>query len=392
MNVLQGTVDCRPEETGYDSSRLNVLHEHFKRLIDTEIIFGAQYTILHKGKIIANASLGRGSAFEQVDMKPDTVFKIASVTKPMTAVAIMQLVEAGLIRLDTRVAEVLPQFDKAPFQNIQIHHLLTHTSAISPDWGCFQEEGCPDAWDLIDIYAKAWDGEGEFDWVAAAISGGLHGEVGTRWQYSSIGFVILGEIITKVSGQYANDYLMEHIIKPLGMNETAFRPTVEMAKRAFPMGERDQKKLKDIMDGVPPRNADSFWAKIPSTGGGLWSTTRDLMKFSQMILNKGRLGDVRILGRKSVELMTTRQLHNIPDYCWNSNEPDRGYGLGFDMRQGHAHTYSPGTCMHEGWGTCSLDIDPSEDFAVAWFTPYDKVEWVPEPLYNAQAIMWSGLK
>ena len=121
------------------------------------------------------------------------------------------------------------------------------------------------------------------------------------------------------------------------------------------------------------------------------STTNDLMKFAHMMLGNGRLGDVRILGRKSVERMTTRQLHNVPDFCWGANDLNRGYGLGFDMREGYAHSYSKGTYMHEGSGTCSIDIDPKEQLAVAWFTPFDKVEWVAEPLYNVQNIIWSGL-
>ena len=85
----------------------------------------------------------------------------------------------------------------------------------------------------------------------------------------------------------------------------------------------------------------------------------------EMGYDSSRLGDVRILGRKSVEKMTTRQLHNVSDYCWGANKPDRGYGLGVDMRQGPAHSYSVGTYMHEGSGTSSIDIDPKEQLAVA---------------------------
>ena len=164
-----------------------------------------------------------------------------------------------------------------------------------------------------------------------------------------------------------------------------------MAKRAFVKHERHQKRLNEIIAGTYQENMDSVWSKIPSTGGGLMSTTNDLIRFAHMMLGKGRLDGVRILGRKSVELMTTKQLHNIPDYCWGANEPDRGYGLGFDMRQGYAHSYSVGTFMHEGSGTCSIDVDPVEELAVVWFVPFNKVDWVPEPLYNVQNIIWSGL-
>lgn len=392
MEVIKGKVECMPEETGYDSSRLEVLHKHLQKLMDKEVIFGAEYTIAHKGKIIANASMGQGSALSaDVKMQPDTVFPIASITKPITTVAIMQLVEAGLFRLDSNVSEILPQFAEPPFSDIKIHHLLTHTSGISPDSGCFPDVAPKSAWELVEEGAQLWNGEGEFDWVKAGISGGLRGKVGTRWQYSSFAFAIVGEIITRASGQFAEDYIMEHIIKPLGMNDTSFIPTVDMAKRAFVKNERHQKRLNEIIAGTFQKNTESVWSKIPSTGGGLMSTTNDLIRFAHMMLGKGRLDGVRILGRKSVELMTTKQLHNVPDYCWGANEPDRGYGLGFDMRQGYAHSYSVGTFMHEGSGTCSIDVDPVEELAVVWFVPFNKVDWVPEPLYNVQNIIWSGL-
>ena len=174
MEVIKGKVECMPEETGYDSSRLEVLHKHLQKLMDKEVIFGAEYTIAHKGKIIANASMGQGSALSaDVKMQPDTVFPIASITKPITTVAIMQLVEAGLFRLDSNVSEILPQFAEPPFSDIKIHHLLTHTSGISPDSGCFPDVAPKSAWELVDEGAQLWNGEGEFDWVKAGISGGL---------------------------------------------------------------------------------------------------------------------------------------------------------------------------------------------------------------------------
>ncbi len=393
MEVLQGKVDCHPEETGYDSSRLEVLNEHFQKLIDKEIIFGAQYTISHKGKIIANASLGNGSKIEQVKMQPDTVFQIASITKIFTTVAIMQLIEAGHFRLNSRVAEILPQFEEPPFSGITVWHLLTHTSGLYPDGGCFPEIAPKNAWGLIDEASKIWDGKGEFDWVKAGISGGLRRPVGSEWQYNSFGFVLLGEIITKVSGQFADDYIMEHIVKPLSMSDSGFVPTLDMAKRAFISNESVKQIFADFIAGKKIENdsTGSFWEKIPRTGGGLLSTTNDLIRFANMTLNGGTLEGARILGRKAIEIMTTQQLTGVPDYCWGANEPDRKYGVGFDMREGAAYTYSKGTYMHEGAGACSIDIDPKEQLAAAWFVPWDKGEWCPEPLYNVQNIIWSGI-
>ena len=110
-----------------------------------------------------------------------------------------------------------------------------------------------------------------------------------------------------------------------------------------------------------------------------------------MMLSNGRLGDVRILGRKTVEKMTTYSLHNIPDYCWAANEPDRQYGVGFDMRKGLAYHYSEGTFMHEGSGACSLIIDPKEEMVACWFVPFIGDNWYSHGLYNVTNIIWSGL-
>lgn len=393
MEVLQGRVDCLPEETGYDSSRIEALHAHFQRLIDKEIILGAVYTISHKGKIIANGSLGRGSGVTQNKMQPDTVFPIASITKTITTVALMQLIEDGYLRLDSKVAEVLPQFAESPFDGITLLHLLTHTSGLYPDGGCFNENALKSPWTLMDEAYKLWDGSGEFDWIKAGISGGLRRPVGSEWMYNSFGFVLLGEVISKVSGQYANDYIMKKVIEPLAMKDTNFNMTPDMAKRLFVRNEHEQSIVEALIAGksADKKREETFWDKLPDTGGGLCSTTNDLIRFANMMLGNGRLGDVRILGRKIVEKMTTQQLHGVADYCWGANEPNRGYGIGFDMRKSAAFTYTDGTYMHEGAGASSIDIDPAEQLAAAWFVPWDKGEWCPDPLYNVQNIIWSGI-
>lgn len=397
MEILKGKIDCAPEETGYDSSRLNALHNHFERLINKKMILGATYTIRHKGKIIANASLGnasRGNNFKQ--MLPNTVFNVASITKTFTTVAILQLIEDGYLRLDSHVAEFLPQFEKEPFNKIQIIHLLTHTSGLWPDGGCLQGEKYEDAFDLIHNALKNWDGNGEIDWITPSLAEGVKCEPGKEWMYTSIGFVYLGEIIKKITGVFGNTYLEEKIFKPLQMKDSAFDPISldDIAKRIFIFDPGMEQMVETLASGKDIPQKESKWekAQIPSTGGGFWSTTNDLTNFGQMLLNFGRFDGERILGRKIIEKATTSTLKNIPNKCWGANEADRGYGIGFDMRYGPAFTYSDGTYMHEGSGTCSIDIDPKENLIAAWFVPWtDPNFWSPEPLFNVQNIIWSGL-
>jgi CubicO group peptidase (beta-lactamase class C family) len=109
-----------------------------------------------------------------------------------------------------------------------------------------------------------------------------------------------------------------------------------------------------------------------------------------MMLFGGTLNGARILGRKAVERMTTIS-SALPNFCWNANEKKRYYGVGFDMRNGPAFTFSQGTFMHEGAGACSLYIDPKEELVAAWIVPFAKEGWFSRALFNVQNIIWSGL-
>lgn len=396
METILGRVECEPEETGYDSSRIKVLDRHLERLIHQKVICGAAYCISHKGKIIASGSIGAKNKVDYSDlMQPDTVFGVASITKLFTAVAVMQLVEEGLIRLDTPVGDILESFSKEPFKEITIWHLLTHTSGLYPDPGCFNVSAPKCAWELIEIAAKTLDTKDikALDWVEVGISSGLRVPVGSEWLYNSFGFAILGEVISKVSGQFAHDYIADHILMPLKLKDTGFDLTSEMAKRHFIRNEKHKEWLDQIISGKSSGLEDegTIWSNIPETGGGLHSTIYDLNRFGNMLLYGGRLEGARILGRKTIEKMTTIQLHNVPDHCWGAKNPNRLYGIGFDMRQGPGFTYSEGSYMHEGAGTCSLDIDPKEELVVAWNVPFAGDDWSGLPLYNVQNIIWSGI-
>lgn len=396
MNVINGKINCKPSETGYDDSRIDMLNKRFGEMIDKRIIHGAAYCISHKGKVIAHGALGRNNAMGiDTPMRPETVFGIASITKTFTATAIMQLVEDGYIRLNTLVGEILPQFAQKPFDGITLWHLLTHTSGIYPDGGCFPEAAPKSAWQLIEAAAEKWDGKSDFDWISAGISGGLRRPTGAEWQYASFGFALLGEIISRVSGMNVHDYIEEKIIRPLKMTDSGFFLTPETAARAFYEDAREKDYLEKIASGEKNgRDGDgSVWDKIPNTGGGLCSTVYDLVRYGNAFLYGGRLDGARILGRKSVEKMSTVQLHGVPDFCWNANESNREYGIGFDIRHTPSFSYSYKTIMHEGAGASSLDIDLEEGLVAAWFVPFDEGAngWSAEPLYNVQNIIWSGL-
>ena len=395
IKAIRGITDCTPAEVGYEESRIELLNRHLQGLIVDGEIQCASYCISRHGKIFAHGAVGSKSYKKEdnTPLTPDSIHYIASITKTFTAVAIMKLVEDGVTRLDVPVGEILPQFATPPFNGVTLFQLLTHTSGMHADGNCFENKYQTSYWGHIEMAYKLHKPEkGEFDWITAALStigSGFRVKPDTEWAYCSFGFVILGAVIEKLSGMSAHKYIEDNILKPLKMTDSSFSITPDMAKRFIISSDEMEKHLQKITAGTAVE--DPPWNTIPSTGGGMNSTPYDLIRFGNMMLSGGTLEGTRILGRKAVEKMTTFAIHGKPNYCWNANEPDRGYGVGFDMRNGAAFTFSQGTYMHEGAGACSLYIDPREELAAAWIVPFIGEDWYPRALFNVQNIIWSGI-
>jgi len=397
MLYTQGKTDCEPGEVNYNEQRLDVLNKHFQRLIDDGEIQCATYCISRRGKIFAHGAVGKKSFRKEDDtpVQPDSVRWIASMTKPFTAIAIMKLVEDGATRLDVPVSEILPQFNTPPFNAITLFQLLTHTSGMHADPGCFENKYQITYWDHIEAaFDRHKQAKGEFDWIAAAlgtIGCGLRAKPDTEWAYCSFAFSILGAVIEKLTGLHAHRYIEENICKPLGMKDTSFDLTPDRAKRFIVTDKEMEKDMNDIINGTYKPRWIGEKLNIPRTGGGLDSTAYDMIRFANMTLGGGTLNGVRILGRKAMEKMTTFAIHNKPNYCWGNNEPDKLYGVGFDMRNGPAFTFSQNTYNHEGAGASAMYIDPQEDLAAVWFVPFAKEGWWARALFNVQNVIWSGL-
>jgi CubicO group peptidase (beta-lactamase class C family) len=327
-------------------------------------------------------------------MKPDTYFGIASITKLFTATALMILAEEGKVNLGDPVYKYIPEF---PFRDVTIWNFLTHTSGIYPDYGCFPDDHVPSSWEFI--YNAARIHGSDFDWISAGLSAGKRRETGKEWMYSTFGFTILGEVIARVSGQKAQDFITEKIIKPMGLTHTVYEYTPEIAENTFVRSVGQQKELAAVINGetFTDNSEDGkldqiVRDKLPRTGFGITSTVLDLVKFAQMFLNFGKTMDgKRILGRKIIETVTTEQLLNVPNNCWGAKDPSRSHGIGFDMRHDNCYTFSRGTYSHEGSGPSALFVDPKEQLAAAWFAPFVGEDWQSSPLWNVQNIMWSGL-
>jgi len=389
MKVYNGTIDCVAEEVGYDSTRLDAVNNFFARMIENNIIFGVSYRLARKGQVFASASLGsRHYTNPELPMMPDTVFNLASQTKQFTAVAMFMLAGDGLISIDDKVGQYLPQFDSASYNEITILHMLTHTSGLYPHEGLIPEKHHMGMYEHMRIqYEK--DGK-DTDWISAGLRAGMRCKPGTEWQYCSFGLSVLAVILGKITGDTYQNFVINNIIKPLGMKNTTFDPTPEMARDAIVFNSWTEKFLSGIQNGV--KQEENIWTLMPPAGSGVYSTTEDMIRLGIMLGQWGRFNDTHIIGRKAVEVMSTQRLFNIPDNCWGSVEKDRKYGVGMDMRHFPCSFTSKGTFFHEGAGQSVTIIDPVEEMVCTCVYP-----WVNN-VFNADCngrlynVMWSGLK
>jgi len=396
----------KPAEVGYDESRLEVLNKHFERLMKEDgCIQSVNYCLSRNGKVFADTAIGKQSFKEddKRELKPDTIHWIASISKIICATAIFKLCEDGFIRPLQPVGDILSEFKQAPFDGINISHLLTHTSGMWPDSGCFPYNYV-EYWDYVD---QTKEGE---NWIANSLKAGVFNKPGKEWAYCSFGYLILGEIIHKVTGIRAEAYIRKTILEPCGMTSSGFNSEImrgelsaefvkELGERFYIQNDEDFNMFSNIDKYVPEQiqyreGGNPVWREVPATCGGMFSTAADLNKFGRMLINGGKSDDgKRVIGRKAIERMTLNYTtEDIKDNCWGAQGNYRMYALGPDTRWNADSHFSKGSFFHEGAGACCLLMDPTEKMVASWFVPWAKEGWFPQALFNAAAVMWSGLE
>lgn len=380
-----------PESVGYDSEQLHVLHNFFNLHINRGVLRAANYALARDGKTFAAASIGKQS-YNENDSRPlqiDAIYPICSETKLITATAIFKLMEMGRIRMSQSLGEFIPEFSSKPFNDITIARLLSHTSGFYVDPHAITYER-PNHYELI---TQAF-ANGDTDWIKASMGVGMCFTPGTEWGYASFGYTLLAEVIRRISGMTESEFVTKYIFEPCEMTDTSYGPDISKIDRIIINHESMEKCINNTKQGIEPDEMEKKYDLLPKGASGVFSTTLDLLKFGNMLLNKGIYNGKRVLGRRTIDKMTqVYTTEDVFDKCWgNSDGYYRRYGLGPDMRCNEDCLYSPETFFHEGAGRCALIIDPTERLVAVYLIPYvDGSLWDPDPIWNAHSVIWGGL-
>lgn len=335
-----------------------------QKFVDDHDIAGAVTVVGRKDGIVEFDAVGMRDIEAKAPMSKDTLFRIASMTKPVTAIGIMILADEGKLSPDDDVARHLPEFTgqmlvgergkdavalKKPSRPIKLRDLLTHTSGVST-----YPKG------VNDVYTKRNRTLAETA-LATALQP-LQFEPGTKWSYSNEGIDTLGRIIEVVSGESYEEFLQKRVFDPLGMKDTTFYPTKEqLARLAVTYAKGKNNTLiatKNTLIGLPAK------PKHPIPAGGLVSCGDDLAKLYRMMLNKGELNSKRILSEKAVEEMTKTQTGDIKTGFVEGMSFGYGWAVVREPK-GVTAMLSPGTFGHGGAFATQGWIDPKQDlFAV----------------------------
>lgn len=383
MEVHKGKSERDPAEAGMHAERLDELEPFFADLVKSQRLQGAAWLVARDGKIVRHRSLGKRTFHaDSDDLKPDSIRAVYSITKVITAVAVLMLVEDGKLYLQQPVADWLEPFDNPMHRSINLWHLLTHTSGLAPDPG-FDMEPFTMPWYAWWIMrrqekdpAKPWTAD---DSIRHILSGPVRDEPGRQWLYNTAGYAMLAEVVRRASGMRYERFVEERIFKPLGMTRSFFRvPEALRAETCVVNGwEEEQLGLGEGPDE---------WLAVG--GNGMYSTLEDLWRFGQAMLDDGAFGEARLLGRRMVREMLSNQLQGVNGRPWGTTISKFDYGLGWSIS--HEDLCSPGTFGHEGAGRSVLCVDPAEKLVFVYFVPSD-VDWVPESIINPRNIVWSAL-
>ena len=379
-------VDTRPEEVGLSAPRLARIVPWMRRWVDSGRLPGLLVAVVRDDRLAWLETRGFRDVESGRPVEPDTIYRIYSMTKPITTAAALMLYEEGRFQLDDPVAKYLPafaetrafaggsveSFETEPLvRPITVHDLMTHTSGLTYSFQC----GHP----VDELYRRRGI---EFnanlaplsDLVEATAAQPLVFQPGTRWRYG-VSTDVLGRLVEVWSDRPLDAFLAERVFAPLGMADTGFHvPEGEGDRFASHYTRPDEGGLA-LVDAAA-RSRFLAPAATLSGGGGLVSTAADYLRFARMLRGRGALGEVRLLGRKTVEHMTANQL---PGDLADMGQPTFsetpftgvGFGLGVSVMLDPAKARivgSPGEYAWGGMASTAFWVDPAEDLIVLLLT------------------------
>jgi CubicO group peptidase (beta-lactamase class C family) len=361
---LPGT---KAKEAGFDSARLEVLHETTKRFVEEKKHAGIITLLAHDGRIVDFQAYGYRDIEKQLPMEKDTICRVYSMSKIITCAATLMLFEDGKFNLDDPVSKYLPELKEMkvwaggtkdepklePLKRpITIKHLLTHTSGLIYDF--MGEDELTKTWRA----AELWTGPGLSNFVAKLGKLPLKHQPGDAFTYG-VNQDVQGALIERLSGKRFGAFLEERMFRPLGMKDTGFDVPKEKMDRLA--------KTYKLVDGkfVEDQALIETWPEpgrgIEAGGAGIFSTAGDFGRFAQMLCNGGTLDGKRILGRKTIELMTANHMVTLPNNQAATRQ--KGFGLGVEVTTDLGQLSMPSSIGQFGWygaATTYCQIDPQE--------------------------------
>ncbi len=388
----------KPEDVDLSSEQLALIDSHLhQRYIEPGKIAGALTLVARRNKIAYFSPLGMMDRERKKPMTHDTIFRLYSMTKPVTSVALMMLYQQGHFQLNDPVRKFIPEWRNLrvyssgnypnfittrPDRPMTIHDLFTHTSGLT--YGFLERTNIDAAYRKLNI-GEVIPGNTLHDMIEKLAYIPLEFSPGTYWNYS-VSTDILGYLVEVISGMPLDKYLQTNIFDPLEMCDTGFSvPKEKLDRFAANYCRDDTKRLILLDDPVTSQYAQTI--SFFSGGGGLVSTASDYLRFCQMLLNGGTIDDVRILGRKTIELMTMNHLPdgqsmadmNISPFSQIAPEGS-GFGLGFSIHMDQSKSQvigSPGEYSWGGAASTAFWIDPAEELIVIFLT-----QFTPDGTFN----------
>ena len=393
-----------PESVGLDSSVLGKVRSYLDNTYVKEGKYVGTLTLVaRKGEIAYLDALGFMDRENQRPMQNDTIFRIYSMTKAVTSIAVMQLLEQSKFRLDDPVYWYIPSFEdlrvfqageypnfitSRPKRHVSIRDLLTHMSGLT--YGFMYRTNVDSAYRKMNSQPpKNLD-----DFIQAVSKMPLEFSPGDKWNYS-ISTDVLGYLVEQISGLKLDEYFKKYIFEPLDMVDTDFTCPKEKLSRLASLYEHNPSGEPRFME-TPALDVTYL-----SGGGGLFSTMSDYYQFASMLLNQGELNGKRIIGRKTIELMTTNHLPDGKDLTEMSESAFSetpyagvGFGLGFSVMLDPAKSQTLSDIGEFGWGGMASTvffINPKEDMLVIFMT-----QLIPSSTYQVRrelrSLIYSALK